>query len=109
MANLFYYNEETGMMEHMESVQVSEDGYAEFTFTHASDYIIVMSETALASWEEASEKADETVAEEQTTEEVESGQTVEASHAAGIIVIIVVIIMAAGAAGYVCFQKKKKK
>lgn len=109
MANLFYYNEETGMMEHMESVQVSEDGYAEFAFTHASDYIIVMSETALASWDEVSEKADETVAEEQTTEEVESSQTVEASHAAGIIAIIVVIIMAAGAAGYVCFRKKKKK
>ncbi|MDD2970393.1 MAG: MBG domain-containing protein, partial [Lachnospiraceae bacterium] len=42
-ASLFYYNEETGELEFMESVQIGEDGTAAMTFVHASVYTIVLS------------------------------------------------------------------
>ena len=41
-ANLFYYNEKAGKMEFICADRVSEDGTAELTFTHASDYAIVI-------------------------------------------------------------------
>lgn len=46
-ANLFYYNEETGKLEYMESAQVEEDGKATLTFVHASAYTIVLSNEAM--------------------------------------------------------------
>ena len=41
-ANLFYYNEKTGEMEFICYDEIAEDGTAELTFTHASDYAIVI-------------------------------------------------------------------
>lgn len=41
-ANLFYYNEQTGKMEFVSAGQIGADGSAELSFTHASDYIIVV-------------------------------------------------------------------
>lgn len=43
-ANLFYYNPETGKLEYICADQIDEDGNAELTFTHASDYTIVIDE-----------------------------------------------------------------
>lgn len=47
-ANLYYYNPQTGALEYMQTVKIGEDGTAEFTFTHASDYVIAISETDLS-------------------------------------------------------------
>lgn len=41
-ANLFYYNEKTGEMEFICYDEIAEDGTAELTFTHASDYAIII-------------------------------------------------------------------
>lgn len=41
-ANLYYYNPQTGKMEFMTAGQIDESGYAPLTFTHASDYAIVL-------------------------------------------------------------------
>ena len=41
-ANLFYYNEKTGELEFICADEIAEDGTAELTFTHASDYAIVI-------------------------------------------------------------------
>ena len=41
-ANLFYYNEKTGEMEFICYDEIAADGTAELTFTHASDYAIVI-------------------------------------------------------------------
>ncbi|MGN0245626.1 MAG: hypothetical protein ACI4DK_06650, partial [Lachnospiraceae bacterium] len=41
-ANLFYYNEKTGEMEFICYDEIAEDGTAELTFTHASDYAVVI-------------------------------------------------------------------
>ncbi|WP_075678399.1 glycosyl hydrolase 53 family protein [Roseburia sp. 831b] len=47
-ANLHYYNPTTGALEYMQTVKIGADGSAEFTFTHASDYVITVSETDLS-------------------------------------------------------------
>ncbi|MCI6866934.1 MAG: hypothetical protein MR871_03130, partial [Lachnospiraceae bacterium] len=41
-ANLFYYNEKTGELEFICYDEIAADGTAELTFTHASDYAIVI-------------------------------------------------------------------
>lgn len=47
-ANLYYYNPTTGALEYMQTVKIGADGSAEFTFTHASDYVITVSETDIS-------------------------------------------------------------
>ena len=42
IANLYYYNEQTDEMEFICSDEIAEDGTAELTFTHASEYTIVI-------------------------------------------------------------------
>lgn len=46
-ANLFYYNETTGELEFICADEISEDGTADLTFTHASDYTIVIDEAPM--------------------------------------------------------------
>lgn len=41
-ANLFYFNEKTGELEFICADEIAADGTAELTFTHASDYAIVI-------------------------------------------------------------------
>ena len=41
-ANLFYFNEKTGELKFICADEIAEDGTAELTFTHASDYAIVI-------------------------------------------------------------------
>lgn len=43
-ANLFYYNEPTKELEYLCTGQIGQDGGAELTFTHASEYTIVIDE-----------------------------------------------------------------
>ena len=47
-ANLFYFNPKTKTMEFICSAPVKEDGTTDLTFTHASDYIIVVDEVAMS-------------------------------------------------------------
>ncbi len=46
-ANLFYYNPESNELEFICADQVDKDGNVNLTFTHASDYTIVLADTAL--------------------------------------------------------------
>lgn len=46
-ANLFYYNETTGELEFICADEIAEDGTADLTFTHASDYTIVLDEAPM--------------------------------------------------------------
>lgn len=41
-ANLFYYNTSNGKLEFICADKIADDGTAELTFTHASDYVIVL-------------------------------------------------------------------
>lgn len=42
-ATLYYFNAAKNALEEQEDVIIGKDGYAKFTFTHASDYVIVIS------------------------------------------------------------------
>lgn len=42
IANLFHYNDATGKLEFLSSSRIDEEGFAEFAFTQASDYTIVL-------------------------------------------------------------------
>ena len=46
-ANLFYYNEQTGELEFVGAGRIDADGNAELTFTHASDYTIVIDKAVM--------------------------------------------------------------
>ena len=46
-ANLFYYNETTVELEFICADEIAEDGTADLTFTHASDYTIVIDEAPM--------------------------------------------------------------
>ena len=48
IANLYYYNETTGKFEYYQAAQVKEDGTVDFKFSHASDYVIVFSDTDMS-------------------------------------------------------------
>lgn len=47
-ANLFYFNPKAETMEFICAAPVKEDGTTDLTFTHASDYIIVVDEVAMS-------------------------------------------------------------
>ena len=97
-ANLFYYNEETGKLEYMESAQVEEDGKATLTFVHASAYTIVLSNEAMdegtvaSVTDTANQTQDSTQAvsnEVQATDET-SGSVMAIWILLGIIVVVVI-------------------
>ena len=75
-ANLFYYNESTKELEYLCAGEIGQDGGAELTFTHASEYTIVIDEQPMGETEEAPEiapvednKGDDTIVSEVPTTE----------------------------------------
>ena len=56
-ANLFYYNESTKELEYLCTGEIGQDGSAELTFTHASEYTIVIDEQPMGETKETPEIA----------------------------------------------------
>jgi len=118
-ANLFYYN--GGVFEYVASSKAA-NGYAEFEFTHASDYVLVISDTVLTA---VPEKEPEAGTQPATDNQVVSsqGSTVEQPEVNGgaidtgaeqsggsvwpILLIVLLIIAAAGAAGVALVYRKR--
>lgn len=50
IATLFYFNPEIDELEFQAEVEIAEDGSISFTFDHASDYAIVISESSIANY-----------------------------------------------------------
>ena len=114
-ANLFYFN--NGEFEFMESSKV-EKGYADFSFTHASDYVVVISEAAMSAVPEV--KAEAAEAETSGKNEAASGNTGNTASdsnvdAAGssrlpiILIIIAALVVGGIAIGVVVMRKKKEE
>ena len=108
-ANLFYYNEETEAFEFMCASEISSTKEAVFAFTHASDYVIIISdntkENLLAEKAEQFEQARiqeiETMA--LAKEETPAKEPVKA---AAIIAIILLASAAVGIAVYLIVKRK---
>ena len=59
-ANLFYYNKSTGKLEFMNAGKIDGKGNVELTFTHASDYTIVVSDKVMDGSDKKEEQAENT-------------------------------------------------
>ncbi|MFA5657722.1 MAG: hypothetical protein WC900_00365, partial [Oscillospiraceae bacterium] len=46
-ASLFYYNPETKQFEYVSAAKIGSDGKTDLDFTHASDYVVVISNEAM--------------------------------------------------------------
>lgn len=76
-ANLFYYNAQTGKLEFVCAGQIDADGNVELTFTHASDYIIVVDKAVMDS------NNDDSITTTETSESLENAESTENSESTG--------------------------
>ena len=113
VANLFYYNESTGEMEFISAGEVDEEGFAQLSFTHASDYTIVLDE---ASMEEAAltdttgtAGSDGAESAETASEDSVKDNPDTESRAALIWLIAFAGIAAAAAVGVVAVKKRREE
>ncbi len=127
-ANLFYYNPETGELEFMCAGKIDEAGNTELTFSHASDYTIVIDTMPMdgsvqdETGAETGMEQDETMDEPDDTGAAPSGQTADEAtdgdsgnvFSNGIFWIligaaIVVVIAAIGAVYVLCRKKEDQR
>ena len=115
-ANLFYYNENTGEMEFICYDEIAEDGTANLTFTHASDYAIVIDKEPMDGVSDGEVVNGETDSDEEIyTIENDKKDTQDVTEAESktwnswwiIIICIVVIVIGLGA--FIVIKKKKSE
>ena len=104
VANLFYYNVSTDALEFICADEIDETGQAELTFTHASDYIIILDTVSM----EAVEEADETIVADTTSDNTVQATTTE-DHTLFIWIIVLVCIAALTATGFLTLKKRKEE
>lgn len=113
VANLFYYNESTRELEFISAGEVDAEGFAYLSFTHASDYTIVLDE---ASMEEAAltdttgaAGSDGAESAETASEDSVKDNSATESRTAFIWLIAFAGIAAAAAIGAVAVKKRKEE
>ena len=111
-ANLFYYNPESGELEFMCAGQIGEDGSVGLTFTHASDYTIVI-DTEPMDLADASDAVDtENAVQNQEAEDADA-MTEAAQDKTdknnGWLFLLAAIAAVAAATGVVVLQKRRKQ
>lgn len=85
-AYLYYFNPDTEKLEYADDSVIHEDGTADFTFTHASDYTIFISDEAIGA------------------------SSVEAPSRVGVIIAnIIIILVAAGVALFIIYRRRVAK
>ena len=105
-ANLYYYNEKTGELEFICADKIAEDGTAELTFTHASDYVIAIDTEPMDKLEQVTEPESESQSTEAESTQTGAEVNDDAWNPWWIIVIgIMVIVIGLG----VFLVAKKKK
>lgn len=116
-ANLFYYNTETEKLEFTDSVSVTGDGDISFTFTHASDYAIIIGDQVLRDSVITGENAtdgDDTASAAPDGGDAEETAVIEKSEnkISPVVIIIIVLILligtAIGVTIYLMFARKEK-
>ena len=104
VANLFYYNVSTDALEFICADEIDETGQAELTFTHASDYIIILDTVSM----EPVEEADETIVADTTSDNTVQATTTE-NHTLFIWIIVLACIAALTATGFLTLKKRKEE
>ncbi|MCM1528294.1 MAG: fibronectin type III domain-containing protein [Bacteroides sp.] len=116
-ANLFYYNQGSSEFEYQSSCEVK-DGNAEFSFSHASDYLVVLTETAMNGVPEKAPAEQPAVSEPSSQPETGAtpdgalasatvASTGSSSNVLPIILIIIAVVVIGGIAVAVVMNKKK--
>lgn len=106
LANLFYMNKETGKLEYQMVSEVTEEAEVSFTFSHASDYLIVF----------ADEDMEETASRLTENEETEAGEealadqekSAQGGKAVIIIVCVLILLLAVALIGLGIWLSKKR-
>lgn len=106
-ANLFYYNQAADGLEFMAADEIAEDGTAEFSFIHASDYAIVI-DTKPMDQAEGSDDVTETeeAARDSMPDGAEESEEKEDSHSYIWILVICTVLALAGLAAFLVRSKR---
>ena len=108
-ANLFYYNEDSGELEFICAGEIGTDGNVDLTFSHASDYVVVIDaqpmDVANADTTAVDASDDTEDAQQAGAAAVASGQ--DSGTMIWIVLLVIAVILAG--AGIVLVQKSKKK
>lgn len=117
-ANLFYYNKAAEELEFMCADEIDADGNTELSFTHASDYTIVIDKEPMDGSGADGEEAAETGTDTAGVGEGEAQDSVPAAPATVEgrkdimdylwIILLGAVVIVAGVGGYVYFMGKKK-
>ncbi|MGO5230065.1 alpha-amylase family glycosyl hydrolase [Thermoguttaceae bacterium LCP21S3_D4] len=97
-ANLYYYNEKTGALEYVQAVKVNADGTVDFKFSHASDYVIVLSDADMKPAASTTPNATPTV---NAQPQIKTGDNTPIAYT-------VVLLFVAGAAVVVLYRRRKR-
>ena len=115
-ANLFYYNENTGEMEFICYDEIAADGTAELTFTHASDYAIVIDTEPMDSVSDGEVLNGETDSDEEiSTIENDKKDTQDVTEVESKtlnswwIIIICMVVIVIGLGAFIVIKKKKSE
>ena len=96
-ANLYYYNEQTGVLEFMSAGEIAADGTVQLAFTHASEYTIVIDKNVAVKSPKTGD-ADEMTALERN-----------ASHAMWLLLICAAVLTAGAATAYTAKRRRNHK
>ena len=101
-ANLFYYNPDSNKLEFLCAGEIGADGAVDLTFTHASDYTIVISDTVM----DGKEAEDSTEEEPTPTSDQNTVKKADETNVREVVLIVIILIVLAGL-GVVVVKKKK--
>lgn len=113
-ANLFYYNGQSGELEFVCAGEINAEGNVDLTFTHASDYTIVIDVQSMAKVEEeptvpeSPESTEEPSGTENPKEDIASQTDAEAKSASPLWFVLIGGVVVIATAGIILFVKKKK-
>ena len=113
-ANLFYYNGQSGELEFVCAGEIDADGNVDLTFTHASDYTIVIDVQSMAKAEEPAvsespESTEEPSGTESPKEDTVFQTDAEAKSASPLWFVLIGCVVVFAAAGIILFVKKKNR
>ena len=113
-ANLFYYNGQSGELEFVCAGEIDAEGNVDLTFTHASDYTIVIDVQSMAKAEEeptvpeSPESTEEPSGTENPKEDIASQTDAEAKSASPLWFVLIGGVVVIAAAGIILFIKRKR-
>ena len=108
-ASLFAYDGQEEKLEFITSSEIGEDGCADFDFTHASDYAIVIDEAPFDGSAQQTETEEEMQETELELEEDSSKEKAEFNRLTALILVACLLVLAAGAGICIWILRRKRK